>query len=94
MTFITRIYSGGKALQEWACGCTICDSQGLYLADDSEYGPYAVERINLRLIRVCGGLVAVEGYKRSFYGALVARLDSICPDGCEHDIHIFLSRSK
>jgi hypothetical protein len=38
--------------------------------------------------------VAVEGYKRSFYGALVARLDSICPDGCEHDIHIFLSRSK
>jgi hypothetical protein len=49
--------------------------------------------VNLRLVKVCREWVVATGKPASVVGDLVARLDSICPDGCEHDMYIILSRS-
>ena len=50
------------------------------------YGPYGAVGVKLRLIWVCVEWVVAAGKKHICYGAFVARLISVCPDGTKCDI--------
>jgi len=56
------------------------------LKDVRTYGPIWAVNVNLWLIRVCGEWVVAAGKKHICYGAFVARLISVCPDGTKCDI--------